>query len=359
MNRYSSIFVLLVFVFCNTGISQIIIDNSDMPEAGDTIRTSSAIDLGMIDFEQTGAGFTWDFSALYPISQSVDTFVTVQQTPWIYQLIFLTSANQAKKLREYDQFPGFQVTDGYEYYKNNNSDYRFVGVGVTLNGIPLPNKFDSPDIIYQFPVAYEDEDSSMSSYEFDIPGIGYSGGWKKRINYADGWGTLITPYGSFETLRIRSDIIQFDSIYIDSLGFGIPVYRNYIEFKWLGKDHGLPLCTVHDDGLLPTFTYIDSVRTLFVGQELPLTEHFEVNVHPNPVKENLILEIKNPPSDLANISIHALDGAVVKNENFHLMTGKMKRLDLDISRTGLRRGLYVIRINFKHSGGCIRKIVKL
>jgi len=347
-----SLFVFPLFLF-----GQIIIDNTDMAEPGDTIRLSSTLDISGIDFYATGQDYTWDFSALEALSQTVDTFVTVQETPWVYQLVFFLSSNQAKKLTEFDQFPGFEVTNTYEYFNNSSSDYRSVGLGVTLNGLPLPNKYENPDIIYKFPVQYGNQDSSVSSYEFDIPGIGYAGGWKKRVNQVDGWGTLITPYGEFETIRMKTNIQQYDSLYIDSLGFGFPVFRNYDEYKWLGNDFGLPLCRV-EDGLIPTFTYIDSVRNFVTGKGDVFEEKFAVNISPNPFQEYFIVELEVEKPQEVRILLTDLTGKIFMHTSVFLIPDQTNRIKMDVKNTGLRKGLYLIRIDFKHSGGCIRKIVK-
>ncbi len=265
---------------------QITITSSDMPEPGDTIRQSTSVDIGLVNYEQTGNDFTWDFSALTPFSQRVDTFVSVGETPWLYQILFFTSANMAQPGISFDQLPGIEVTDYYNYFKNSSSDFRSVGFGITFTGIPIPNKFDEPDKIYQFPIQTGNVDSSYSVHSIGLPSLGYYGGWKKRVNYTDGWGTLTTPYGTFETLRIKSVVQQFDSIYLDSLGFGIPFYQEFVEYKWLGNGHGLPLCTVKDDGILQTITYIDSVRNLSVG--IPDSKlQTNVDIFPNPASRVL------------------------------------------------------------------------
>lgn len=81
-------FLFLVVVFPAISFAQITIDNGDMPQAGDTIRLSTAYDISGLDFSSTGPNFNWDFSELQPALQRVDTFVSVQETPWVYQLIF-------------------------------------------------------------------------------------------------------------------------------------------------------------------------------------------------------------------------------------------------------------------------------
>jgi hypothetical protein len=326
--------------------SQIVIDQTDMPDPGDTIRLSTTYDISGIEYEMTGENYTWDFTNLEPVLQRVDTFVTVQETPWVYQLIFFLSANLAKKQFEFDLIPGFEVTDVYEYYKSSNADFRSVGYGITLNGIPLPNKFNDPDIIYQFPLNYGNIDSSFAEYGLGIPGIGYSGGWKKRLNFADGWGTLHTPFGSFETIRIRSEIQQYDSLYIDSLGFGLPIYRELVEYKWLGKDHGMPLMKVADDGLLPGFVYIDSVRSTFTQLTENRLIHEKPNVFPNPTGGNLTIEFLELPSSLKDIIFYNDLGRQVLRIDAGLVNQKEGSINLDLSAAGLSEGVYYMVLYF-------------
>ena len=349
--------LVTIALFIYVGLlSQITIDQNDMPNAGDTIRLSSSFDIGLLNYTETGNNFTWDFSGLFPLSQSVDTFVSVQETHWVYQLVFWGSANLAQPLKDFDFFQGFQVTDVYDFFKNTSSDFRKTGYGVTLNGIPVPNKFQEPDIIFKFPLNPENLDSSLSSYEISIPGIGYSGGWKKRVNHADGWGTLITPYGTFETIRVKSDVIQYDSIYIDSLGIGFPVTRNYTEYKWLGNDFGLPLCTVIDEGLLPTISYIDSVRSLFTGYDLSHKPQSKINIYPNPASQEITIEFNTDnPSDV-DILLKSLSGeAVMKFETEKNIQGEYRKTFM-IDRSIIKNGLYFIVVK-NGNGLYIEKII--
>ena len=332
----SALLLFPLFLF-----SQITIDQNDMPNPGDTIRTSTTYNIGAIDFEVTGNDFTWDFSGLIPFSQSVDTFVSVSETPWLYKVVFLSCSNLAKKLQSFDQFPGIQVTDAYEFYKNSSSEYKYVGYGVTLNEIPIPNKFDEPDVIYHFPLNIGNIDSSFSSHEMDIPGIGYSGGWKNRVNHADGWGTLITPYGSFETLRVKSEITQYDSIYVDSLG-GFPVYRNYTEYKWLGTNFGLPLCTVTDDGILTEIVYIDSVRNLIIGIAPRYSKNNNICIYPNPAKDKINIEVLIEESAYTVIKLLSVNGEYVQKLFLGTLNKGNQNLTLNFNRQLISKGLYFL-----------------
>src|SRR5215469_15710823 len=80
---------ILFFAFAHPGISQITITQSDMPQPGDTLRVSTSVDTaGLPPPPLTGAGITWDYSALVPLTQTVDTFISVSSTPIAYQFFF-------------------------------------------------------------------------------------------------------------------------------------------------------------------------------------------------------------------------------------------------------------------------------
>ncbi len=339
-------------------LSQVVINQDDMPNAGDTIRQSNTINLNGIDYASTGNNYTWDFTSLFPLTQTVDTFVSVSQTPFVYQLFFILSANLAQPGFEFNQFSGFQVTDSYSYYKKSSSDYRAVGFGVTLNGIPIPDKFQTDDIIYKFPLSTGNADSSNSVQEISIPGIGYLGGWKKRVNHVDGWGTLSTPFGTFNTLRVKSDIQEYDSIYLDSLNTGFPFVRNYTEYKWLANGFGIPLCTVTDDGLLPTISYIDSVRNLFVGVPETNLKNADIRIFPNPVNDELTLDLNLNKVSVISVYLYNTDGRVIAELMNRQQTSAHDPLVFNLGSYKMNRGLYALMISVDGKTFC-KKFLKL
>jgi hypothetical protein len=340
-------FVLFFFVSPVILLSQIVIDQNDMPQPGDTIRLSSTIDYGTLNYQETGNDFTWDFSTMIPVTQKVDTFVDFDETPWVYQLIFWGSSNLAKEMMGFDQYPGFQITDAYEFYKSSSSDFKLVGNAATLNGIPFPNKFDAPDIIFRFPMNPGNIDSSFSSYDIALTGIGYAGGWKKRVNYVDGWGTLITPYGSFQTIRVKSEVDQYDSIYIDTLGYGIPYLQYFTEYKWLGDGFGEPLCTFTENGPITTIDYIDSVRNLIIGIPEAQVQNNLFRIYPNPVDNELNIQFTSSADSEMEIAVFDLQGKKISE----ILQGKnvveLLNLTLDISALNLEPGIYFMAIKLQ------------
>ncbi len=255
----------ILILFSSSSIAQIIITSDNMPSQGDTIRvsTSAYLETQIADPAMTGYDYLWDYSQLYPTAQSVLSFINPLQTNFFYYLTFgPTVANLAVPIEGLD-FVDLQVTDAFEFYKNNTSDYVRAGFAATIMGIPLPLKYDVPERIYKFPLSINSTpDSSISTFEIQYPPVAYFYQYKKRVNTVDGSGTLVTPYGSFSTLRVKSVIYERDSLYLDSLQTGIPIIRNITEYRWLSPDFPVPLLTITQEGLSYSVQYIDSVRNI-------------------------------------------------------------------------------------------------
>ncbi len=260
------------FIFLSTLLfigyvnAQITINSSDMPSAGESVRTSIAFDFESFDFEETGMDHTWDFSDLNSVMQRESTFINVTQTPPVFWPFFLGSANLATEIQELSAFPELPVDGGYQFFQKTAVRYADIGLGILVGGLPVPLKFNNPDVLYRFPMTVSYSDTTFADLSVGFPDIGHLTIERERISEVDGWGTLHTPYGSFETLRIKSMVAEYDSIYIDTLGQGFATNRFYTEYKWLGKGHGLPLLAVTADPVFgSSIIYIDSLRVMPPG----------------------------------------------------------------------------------------------
>lgn len=340
--------LLATAIFLNTGIgwSQITVTTSDMPSPGDTIRKSTALNTSQIDYTLTGANYTWDFASLFTVSQSVDTFVSVSSVPFLYQLIFIPNliANLAQKYPEIDTIPEFQIVDPYRFFKNSSSSFNDVGFAFTINEIPFPLKYDTPDILYKFPMNYGNVDSSFSGIEFSVPDMAYIGIDRKRVNRVDGWGTLSTPYGTYNVLRLKSTVYESDTIYIDSIQFGTNINRQYTEYKWLSDNFGEPLLQVYEEGPLVTFTFIDSIRDPLLVVDPVLPGESGIVISPNPVHQNCNVEVNQTKSGDVRISLFNLTGIEVTAIHKGYLPIGMHRFSFDNSVQKLPKGLYIIQL---------------
>jgi hypothetical protein len=348
MRRFTLCIILLASIL--TVNAQVTITATDMPKPGDTLRTSITAVLEGIDYQATGENFTWDFSDLTVMYQRVDTFVSVTSTPMIYQAVFNNQfifpdykATVARKIQEFGLIPNLEISDSYQFFKETNADYREVGVGVTIAGAALPIMYQQIDTLYRFPLQYGDSDSAHSSFNIDVPDLGYAGFIKKRVNYVDGWGTLITPYGEYQTLRVSTEIEEYDTIFIDSLNTGFPLNRVYTEYKWFANGFCLPLLQVNEEALMVTATYVDSVRATFVGiGEQQPQDDFSFNVFPNPARDYLSIsyELFNPSR--VEISIYSIYGKEVKKIMTSVQDHGLYNKLINTREAGLQPGMYLV-----------------
>ena len=325
-----------------------------MPVGGQNYRLSVINNLHNANITATGQNYNWDFSQLTPNTQTVDTFFTILSTQYIpvaYNLIYNDPFDQAHKadvvtrsFNSTNPFPQIQITENFNFYKSSNSGYSQVGQGAKINGVPTPMKYDNAESFFTFPMTFGNTDSSVSKYSLNIPGVGYYGETIKRVNLVDGFGTLATPYGTFDVMRVKSLINTKDTIYLDTIHFGIhlnkPLETQYI---WLGDNQGDPLLFISKINNNVTVRYKDSLHILnninnvFNNQGLAL--------FPNPAKD--ILKI-SPAQNIEKIEIMDVLGDVllVKEQNLS-----------EINISSLTKGIYMVRI-YSKNGITTRKFIK-
>jgi hypothetical protein len=347
-----------------TGLqAQIVITSADMPAPGDTLRKSNTAFLDGIDYQQSGPDHLWLFDELTVMSQQVDTFVNVGDTPGIYQLFFNNNflypdhkATVAKKLGTFTAIPGLALEDSYLFIKNTNEELREVGYGVTLEGVSIPIQLEQIDTIMRFPLEYGNIDSANSFFEISLTGLGYMMMSKFRRNTVDGWGTLVTPYGEFQTLRLKTEIVEYDSLYSDSLGIGMPVIRNYTEYKWLANGYPEPVLQVTEEGFLVTASYIDSVRSVFLGEPERRDLKMNLSVYPNPCKDYVTLSYELEKDADVTISLYSMFGSEIRRVLHKKQERGYYNQVIYLSDYSLPKGIYFVR--FVHdSHAFTRRIV--
>jgi len=347
------LFTLLLLAIVIQGKSQITLTSADVPVSGDTIRLSVASPLSNVNFTQTGANFAWNFTTLVPDSQVVDSFLAVSSTGFTYSLYFSAftghPSNSAHKGVDLSIIPGIPLTDAYNFYNKTSLKYEQVGLGATLSGIQVPVGYTNKDVIYNFPVNFNDADSSDSNFSISLTGTGSLYGNQHRVNHVDGWGSLQTPYGTFNVLRVVSEITAHDSVYLDTLsqGFGIdqPLTR---EYKWIGNNKRLPLLQVTTQEVLGVETitsirYRDSVRVLPIPTGIDeIVSTNDIQLFPNPSKDNSLLRFVSDANKSINISIVNLSGKEIQSKNYFAKNGFNEFL---LSSTNLSSGVYFVKIN--------------
>jgi hypothetical protein len=326
--------------------AQVSITSSDMPVSGDMISMRTTNSVNGLNYTNTGNNYTWDFSTLSGTADVIDTFLSVGSTPVFYNIAFYM-ATVAKK-QSMPSIPGIPISNGYSFQKNSSSQFSELGVGLTISGFPVPMKFDNPDIRYKFPVTYGTSDSTDSKYSASIPGLGYYGEKRHRVNYVDGWGVLYLPYDTFNVIRVKSIVQNIDSLYLDTISMGFNIPRNVTEYKWLAPGHHLPVLQIDKTTTSTTVRYFSSKPIGYGMTDIYNSD--ALNIFPNPTTDILTVIVKNNSSE-NQVSVLDITGKEVYRKIF---TNEYK---MDIPVNNLTKGLYFIRISNSQKNSC-QKFIK-
>ncbi len=263
--------------------AQVQIGQNEMPHAGDELNRTRANANPFIDYGTTGANHEWDFSDLSVAGEDLAAYQSVASTNFIYAIAYADlffNANRANHAKEGTDIPFNEllpIDNPYTFLYHSATVYRKVGFGVELSGIPVPIIFSSPDVIYELPINYGDASVSNSGYEINIPTLAYYGYQQQRTNEVDGWGTIATPAGSFDVLRVKTTLIGQDTIALDTLSLGFTIDRPTVrEYKWLAEDLRVPVLQINTTELFGTeivteIFFYDQPHTIAVAPPLAAT----------------------------------------------------------------------------------------
>ncbi|MEL6251248.1 MAG: T9SS type A sorting domain-containing protein [Bacteroidota bacterium] len=348
-------FVAIILIFSAFQLhSQITIDNNDMPVPGYWAYLSVADTVFQPDLQTIGSNISWDFTGMNAITQRTDTFGSVSNIPVLIRLLFLSS-NVVRIQETPDSLGGIALSEGYQFFRTTNSRFENNGLGGTINGIPFGLANNPDDIIYQFPLNYQDVDSSESLAQLNIPGIFYIERSVKRWNEVDAWGQLDTPYGSFNSLRVKTTIQESDSIAADTISFRINVPTRR-EYKWLAKEEKIPVMTVNTivvggNEVPAGIQYVDSLRNTGGTTAIDDKLNSVANLYPNPATDLVKLEVLAQLGEDARIELYNQQGQKLMDQKLvyginHLMLGDIPN------------GMYHVRIissKKSYSGSLIRR----
>ena len=329
--------LLLFLITPNFLIAQITITNLDLPISGSTYYYSNVLDVISVDVVQTGPNYYWDFSALNYFDQDSLETVLVGNTPLPYQFYFNNPflypehfASFAHLGQDLSLMSTVNISDRYDYYKTNSSSYELVGFGANVNGLPASVKYDTIDQIYPLPMNYGTTDSSSAYYLSTIPSLGTYGQWIRRKVEVDGWGTVLTPFSSYDVLRIKTTLYQRDTIYIDQLMLGSSFNRPVTTiYEWYSNGEGVPVFTATaQNGIVSEIKYKDDLH-VSINEIAPS----DFQIYPNPFSDFVYFKCKK--AEILNVEIYDIQGKKVANQE----GGN------EISLAHLKNGFYIFKVN--------------
>ena len=358
MKNYSLLIALCCLTLLLPAQTPITLGNTNMPSNGDTLRYTNVMLNSLGNYTQTGTNYSWNFSTVVPASEGLRSFRSAFLTP--YALFFLSLNEYGEKVQDSISLGPLLVTNYYDFYKKSTSPNAFIadGAGATINGVPLPSYYSDKDELYNFPMTYPKYDST--TFRFATPSttmipIRYSKtGY--RVTVVDGWGTVTTPYGTQNCLRLITTQYSMDSIKT-SLGpvtvpFGVP--NNIRSYQWMTLTSRIPYMEVTGSLVGNTFT---PTRARFRGFAPQVATGLQVveqegglQLYPNPASDRLWLTYEGAASFHAEL--FDVQGRLVKSADLRSGT-ESDAIDLQ----GLAPGVYTVKATAAEKS-CILKFIK-
>lgn len=307
-------------------IAQITVTQTDFANGGDTVRMSQSTDLA-IDFSATGTNYNWDYSSLVPTSQTLKDFRPSSQLSLLSSFMFgafSPTKYKATYFMESTELPLDQlstvlpvsITDVFQFTRNTVDSLTSIGYSMVVNGTEIPFKSDTIEKRYDFPINFGNTTSSRGYTNMDLNPV-YDAIWRQyrqHTSEVDGWGTITTPYGTFDALRIVHTIEELDSIYITFSGFSfwvplaVPTSKIY---EWWTNGQDEPILRINTSLLggnesANSVEYRDIFRALDAGlQEVAI----QFEMFPNPAQSQLTINSKD---DFNEIIIADISGKQIK-----------------------------------------------
>jgi hypothetical protein len=322
-------------VLCFCAEAQISITRAEMPQSGDTVRVMNAAVPANAGarLDATGANFNWDFSDLQPTTDELLSYRIGLQTPYFY---FLTA--YGTQVQENLNLFVVELEQLYDFYNLNNNRFAVTGKGFTVTGLPLPAFFSDPDEVFFLPLTYQRSDSSTFAFSLNIPTVGEYRSRGGRKTEVDGWGTITTPQGTFDCLRVKSTVRTRDSITFNGFDIGIPL-RTEVQYYWLAKDEKAPI--------------LKATGTSFFGQFTPTLVQYRYNspVLVPPIKVSVaagkVLLYPNPATESMYLAVNGLDrieAVQMYDEYGRLVKAFEGNPVAGVDIRDLQSGLYSVRV---------------
>ena len=346
------VYFLLFIPFVS--LCQITVDVNDFADGGDTVRFSITTNPG-IDFAATGANTSWDFSDLSAEGQELIEFKDPNTAGPLISFTFGAFADEAYQATNYfpstniplDAAGGFlpvNISEVNQFTKHSDGSVDLVGLSINVEGTNIPIPSDTIENKYIFPLDFGNNYNSRGYTYFDLNPI-FNLIWiqyRQRSSSVDGWGTITTPYGIFDCLRVKHEITETDSVLIDFAGTGNPIWIELpvpasVEYEWIAKNELAPILSIRttNAGGNETVTQI-KYRDIYLGLDAGINENtLNLKVGPNPAQNTLWINGLNEdmPYQLVSLEGKVIQKGVVQNQ-----------MDSKIDVSELNTGIFLIHI---------------
>ncbi|MDR6922413.1 T9SS type A sorting domain-containing protein [Chryseobacterium sp. 2987] len=279
-----------------------------------------------------GANMTWNFSAYNAVN--VTTYTT-NACPGQANCFRFPGANRITKPAQ---------AEVYEFVSMADTEATMLG---TYSGPTVgegTSTYTDPLIEYKFPITYQQQFDD--TYQFNGVSATSNMSESGQVSFvADGYGTVITPVGTFSNVmrvkRIRSATQTIPGL--------PPATYNLESYQWISQNEGVVLSFTINTATFNGSSTTTKLMSYLVPGSLSTAEtksrSSDIAVYPNPSADFFTLKSKE---DIKKITVNSLDGKV-------MLTAENSR-NIDIS--GLPKGVYILQGTLKNGTSVSKKVIK-
>lgn len=310
------------------------------PSIGSSI---TGADATYVDPGSAGANQTWDLSGMVPDIVSTNTFLAPSGLPGSDSFTGATHG-------VYTPIDGTDVIYGYLSFDNNQlEDLGYYATGPELDMLYY---YPNPKTLLVFPLEFNNSFSDTYQSEVEIQdesGTMLSVETGTIDALVDGYGTLITPEGTYEdVLRIQ---YNREGTTVVSLA-GNQLFSSETtstEYQYYKSGYPIPLASVRTTVITAMGNVVEDSQSggYFIGLNVGLAENESpfnsVQVYPMPASTHIELQLNAKAGAKTDFTLLSNTGKTVHLWNRHVLNEGHNQLRLELPQ--LAAGIYLLQIN--------------
>lgn len=334
--------------------------------AGDTVIAISFSD-SVTTPGPAGANQSWDFSFLQEAGRDTSVIQLASSLP---QSGFFPGADFAGGNivpAGSNSGGGASASADFFFSAGTNGELLYWGASTEINAngnIIIQNApYSDPEVIFSYPMMYQDSVSDDFAGAFD-PGGGIVVN-RTGSNYRiyDGYGTLIMPNGATFTDVIRIRLVQTYSDTSASSAFPINNQYQSENVYYIGRGNKLPYLqynslttTVAPNAPITTHFLVAYPNSGAVGIKEELLSADEMRLSPNPNSGQTKLAINSRGGERLRVEIMDIQGKVIKTVFEGAALPSSSEISLDNS--DLVDGFYLVKVELGEKLGLLKMQVQ-
>jgi hypothetical protein len=318
--------------------SQITVTQADMPAVNDKIVVDSDLTPSVTPGNK-GVSQVWNFSALKATKSITNEFIHPNWTPYSSDF---PSANIA------DTMDGVA---GYIFILSTSGAYSIAGV-TQAAGYPAIAPFNPLFTQLVFPANYLNTFNGTAFAKTKPEAIAYPGYDSARANITiyykdtiDAWGSMTSPAGVFNVLRVKHYEYDIDSIFLQDnsifhtwafSSLATPAPFHVCAYTWYANGIHTPIASMIID---TTYTHPKSVGW-YSGIEgiNELSDNSKTLVYPNPCTTQITFKYNTESAK--HISVFDITGRQVTETT-------MENGSVSLNTSAYAKGIYLFQVNDK------------